>query len=73
LLPARANGQLAFGCYAWDREQGSYTTLSLDVLTLDGPRATDVTSFVTPHSRGAARDRFAVDVLERFGLPHSLD
>jgi RNA polymerase sigma-70 factor (ECF subfamily) len=73
LLPARANGQLAFGCYAWDAEQGNYTALSLDVLTLDGPRATDVTSFVTPHSRGPARDRFAADVLERFGLPHRLD
>ncbi len=73
LLPARANGQLAFGCYAWDAEQGSYTALSLDVLTLDGPRAREVTSFVTPHSRGLARDRFAIDVLERFGLPTRLD
>ena len=73
LLPARANGQLAFGCYAWDAEQGSYTALSLDVLTLDGPLATEVTSFVTPHSRGSARDRFATDLLERFGLPARLD
>jgi RNA polymerase sigma-70 factor (ECF subfamily) len=73
LLPARANGQLAFGCYAWDAEQGSYTALSLDVLTLAGPRASEVTSFVTPHSRGPARDRFAIDVLERFGLPARLD
>jgi RNA polymerase sigma-70 factor (ECF subfamily) len=73
LLPARANGQLAFGCYAWDPEQGTYTALSLDVLTLDGPRATEVTSFVTPHSRGPARDQFAIDVLERFGLPARLE
>ncbi len=73
LLPARANGQLAFGCYAWDGEKKSYTGLSLDVLTLDGARATEVTSFVTPYTRGPARERFAADVLQRFGLPTSLD
>jgi RNA polymerase sigma-70 factor (ECF subfamily) len=73
LLPARANGQLAFGCYAWDPEQRSYTALSLDVLTLDGTRATEVTSFVTPQTRGPARERFAADVLGRFGLPSRLD
>jgi RNA polymerase sigma-70 factor (ECF subfamily) len=73
LLPTRANGQLAFGCYAWDAEQGSYTALSLDVLTLVGTRATEVTSFVTPHTHGPARERFAADVLGRFGLPERLD
>jgi RNA polymerase sigma-70 factor, ECF subfamily len=73
LLPARANGQLAFGCYAWDAEQGTYIGLSLDVLTMDGPRATEVTSFVTPYTRGPARARFASDFLERFGLPDRLD
>jgi RNA polymerase sigma-70 factor, ECF subfamily len=73
LLPARANGQLAFGCYAWDSEQRSYTALSLDVLTLDGTRATEVTSFVTPYVHGPARERFAADVLGRLGLPDRLD
>jgi RNA polymerase sigma-70 factor, ECF subfamily len=73
LLPARANGQLAFGCYAWDAEQGSYTALSLDVLTLDGERATAITSFVTPHTDGPGRERFAADVLARFGLPSRVD
>ncbi len=73
LVPARANGQLAFGCYAWDAETGSHTALSLDVLTLEGTRATEVTSFVTPHARGPARERFAADIFERFGLPHRLD
>jgi RNA polymerase sigma-70 factor (ECF subfamily) len=73
LLPARANGQLAFGCYAWNADQRSYTALSLDVLTLDGARATEVTSFVTPYTHDAARARFAADVLERFGLPDRLD
>jgi RNA polymerase sigma-70 factor, ECF subfamily len=73
LLPARANGQLAFGCYAWDAEQESHTALSLDVLTLDGQRATQVTSFVTPYTRGPARERFATEVLGRFGLPERID
>jgi RNA polymerase sigma-70 factor, ECF subfamily len=73
LLPARANGQLAFGCYAWDAEENSYTGISLDVLTLDGARTTEVTSFVTPYSRGPARERFAADVLQRFGLPTTVD
>ena len=73
LVPARANGQLAFACYAWDAETESHTALSLDVLTLEGTRATEVTSFVTPHTRGPARERFAVDVFERFGLPDRLE
>ena len=73
LVRARANGQLAFGCYAWDAETGSHTALSLDVLTLEGSRATEVTSFVTPYTRGPARERFAADVFERFGLPDRLE
>jgi RNA polymerase sigma-70 factor, ECF subfamily len=73
LVPARANAQLAFGCYAWDAETGNHTALSLDVLTLEGTQATEVTSFVTPYTRGPARERFAADVFERFGLPDRLD
>jgi RNA polymerase sigma-70 factor, ECF subfamily len=72
LLPARANGQLAFGCYAWDPERSAFTALSLDVLTLDGGLATAVTSFVTPYTRGPARDRFGVELIARFGLPGRL-
>ena len=73
LLPARANGQLAFGCYAWDADESAYTALSLDVLTMDGDRAAEVVSFVTPYTDGPARARFAADVLGRFGLPERLD
>ena len=73
LVPARANGQLAFACYAWHAETESHTALSLDVLTLEGTRATEVTSFVTPYTRGPARERFAADVFERFGLPDRLE
>ena len=73
LLPARANGQLAFGCYSWDADEKAYTALSLDVLTMDGDRAAEVVSFVTPYTDGPARARFAADVLARFGLPERLD
>jgi RNA polymerase sigma-70 factor, ECF subfamily len=72
LVPARANGQLAFGAYAWEPEKRSYTPLSLDVLTLEGARATDITSFVTPQTRGPDRERFAAEVFGRFGLPDKL-
>jgi RNA polymerase sigma-70 factor (ECF subfamily) len=73
LLPARANAQLAFGCYAWDAARERYAAVSLDVLTLEGAQATEVTSFVTPYTRGAARDEFAAEVLARFGLPFEAD
>jgi RNA polymerase sigma-70 factor, ECF subfamily len=72
LLPAHANGQLAFGCYAWDADQESYTALTLDVLTLESTHVTQVTSFVAPHTHRSARERFAADVLARFGLPDKL-
>jgi hypothetical protein len=51
----------------------SHTALSFDVLTLEGTGITEVTSFVTPYTRGPARERFAADVLERFGLPDRVD
>jgi RNA polymerase sigma-70 factor (ECF subfamily) len=73
LVAARANAQLAFGCYAWDAGAGSHTALSLDVLTLEGARVIEVTSFVTPHSQGPTRERFAGDVFARFGLSERLD
>ena len=69
LVPARANGQPAFGTYAWDESKRDYTALGLDVLTLDGTQIAEVTSFVTPETRGPARDRFAAEVFARFGLP----
>jgi RNA polymerase sigma-70 factor, ECF subfamily len=73
LVPARANGQLAFANYAWETEKKLYTPETLDVLTLEGELVTDITSFVTPYTRGPARERFAVDVFERFGLPAHID
>jgi RNA polymerase sigma-70 factor, ECF subfamily len=73
LVPTRANGQLAFANYAWGAEKKQYTAKTLDVLTLDGALVTDITAFLSPFTRGPARERFAVDVFERFGLPDHVD
>ncbi len=45
-LPARANGQIAFGTYMWDDERDTYVWISLDVLRLDGDRIAEVVSFL---------------------------
>ncbi|MGO1057419.1 sigma-70 family RNA polymerase sigma factor [Crossiella sp. CA198] len=56
-LPTTANGQLAFGTYLW--EAGQYRPGGLDILTLQGDRVAEVTSFLTAD-------------LTRFGLPAHL-
>jgi RNA polymerase sigma-70 factor (ECF subfamily) len=56
-LPARANGQVAVGCYRLDPATGIYHAMVLDVLTLRGERIAAVTAFVTPA------------LLASFGLP----
>jgi RNA polymerase sigma-70 factor (TIGR02960 family) len=45
-LPALANGQLAFGTYLWDEDQGAYVPGGLDLLTLDGVKIAEVVSFL---------------------------
>ena len=57
-LPARANGQLAVGCYA--RQDGVYRAYALDVLELRGDRIAAVVAFLDG-------SRF-----EAFGLPPTL-
>jgi RNA polymerase sigma-70 factor (ECF subfamily) len=56
-VPTRANGQLALGTYALDREAGCFLPIALDVLTLRGARIADITVFRAP------------EVFGRFGLP----
>jgi RNA polymerase sigma-70 factor (ECF subfamily) len=60
LVPTRANGQVAFGCYMWDAEAGCYGANSIDVLTLRGDTVEHVTAFLL------------ADALPRFGLPGHL-
>jgi RNA polymerase sigma-70 factor (ECF subfamily) len=84
-LPARANGQAAVGSYCWHEEEKVYLPFALDVLTLDGPRISEITSFITRSTRGREREFYErwpeqpVDLsevgiaFERFGLPERLD
>ena len=44
--PARANGQLAVGCYAWDEAAGAYHAYALDVLDVHGDRISGVVGFL---------------------------
>jgi RNA polymerase sigma-70 factor, ECF subfamily len=57
-VPIRANGQVAFGTYAW--KHGAYVAGAIDVLTLHSNEIADITAFL---------DR---SLFERFGLPAEL-
>jgi RNA polymerase sigma-70 factor, ECF subfamily len=57
LVPARANGQAALGNYRWDEERQRFLPRSISVLTLDGERIAEITTFLGP------------ELLSRFGLP----
>ena len=59
LIPARANGQPAFGFYARDPQTGRFYTVGLMVLTLSGAQISAMT-------------RFDPGILPRFGLPATL-
>ncbi len=60
LVPARANGQLAFGNYRWDEQRETFEARSISVLTLDREGIAEITTFLGP------------ELLERFGLPDEL-
>jgi RNA polymerase sigma-70 factor (ECF subfamily) len=57
LVPARANGQLAFGNYRWNEQRQSFLPRSISVLTLDGEGIAEITTFLGPER------------LSSFGLP----
>ena len=74
-LPARANGQLAVGCYLLDRDGGGYAPAVIDVLTLDGERIAAVTGFIAGLPVGEQpgdRQVSGAAVFARFGLPARL-
>jgi RNA polymerase sigma-70 factor, ECF subfamily len=60
LIAARANGQLAFGCYLWDEETQTFALHGLNVLTLRGTQIEETTTFLSP------------GVVRRFGLADRL-
>jgi RNA polymerase sigma-70 factor (ECF subfamily) len=61
LVPARANGQLAFGNYRWNEERETFEPRSISVLTLDGQLIADHTTFLDP------------GLIPRFGLPNEIE
>jgi RNA polymerase sigma-70 factor (ECF subfamily) len=74
-VAARANGQLAIGCFMWDEERGCYPAAVLDVLTLRGDRIDQVTAFVAPwvyRRFGEVEGSMTPDAFRRFGLPDEL-
>jgi RNA polymerase sigma-70 factor (TIGR02960 family) len=61
LVPTRANGQPAFGCYLDDRHAPIARPFSFLVLTLDGEQISAITAFTADTS-----------IFARFGLPRTL-
>jgi RNA polymerase sigma-70 factor, ECF subfamily len=59
-LPARANGQLAFGTYIWEPELGHFRPNAIHLIDLDGERIRDIVAFL---------DR---SIFPAFGLPGHL-
>ncbi|MGH2763780.1 MAG: sigma-70 family RNA polymerase sigma factor [Thermoleophilaceae bacterium] len=83
-LPARVNGQAAVGTYCWYDEEGAYMPFALDVLTLEGERIKEITSFITRSTESRDLEfylRFPEQPLdpesaasfESFGLPARID
>jgi RNA polymerase sigma-70 factor, ECF subfamily len=60
LIPARANGQPAYGCYLADGHAPLFRAHGLVVLTLEGERISAITRFVDSN------------ILSWFGLPRTL-
>jgi RNA polymerase sigma-70 factor, ECF subfamily len=61
VVPARANGQLAFGNYRWDEQRETFKPHSISVLTLAGARIADFTTFHEPK------------LIPSFGLPSDIE
>ena len=76
-----ANGQPAFGAYAWDEQEQAYLAFALNVLTFEGDKIRDVVAFAVkaldePEEEGFHRwDTAGTDATRlrntfaRFGLP----
>ena len=60
VVPARANGQLAFGNSRWDEQREAFEPRSLSVLTLGREEIAEITTFL------------GAELPLRFGLPDEL-
>jgi RNA polymerase sigma-70 factor (ECF subfamily) len=83
-LPARVNGQAASAAYSWVEAEGAWLPFALDVLTLEGDRIKEITSFISRSTLSRdpeyyarfpdqPRDLDSASAFERFGLPGRLD
>jgi hypothetical protein len=73
--PAWSNGQLAVGCYIFDRDKGSFPPAVIDVLTLAGEKISAVTAFQAADMTGlppGAGQETGAQFFARFGLPAGL-
>jgi RNA polymerase sigma-70 factor (ECF subfamily) len=73
--PARANGQLALGCYLFDSARGRYTPAVIDVLTMHVDKIAAVTGFLVLDvaTRPDGTLVTGPEIFARFGLPAELD
>ena len=79
-----ANGQPAFGAYAWDEDEQAYMAFALNVLTFRGDKICDVVAFAIKEIDADAQERYhrwdtegtdatrLRNTFERFGLPDRL-
>jgi RNA polymerase sigma-70 factor, ECF subfamily len=83
-LPAHVNGQAASAAYSWVEEEQAYLPFALDVLTLEGDRIKEITSFISRSTLARdpeyyarfpdqPRDLESASAFEHFGLPSRLD
>jgi RNA polymerase sigma-70 factor, ECF subfamily len=61
MQPTHANGQIAFGHYAWNEPQQAFVAHGICMLTLDGALITNITNFSNP------------DLFAHFGLPATIE
>lgn len=72
---ARANGQLAIGCFMWDPEREAYAAAALNVLELRDDRIGGIVSFLTPWLAGypgEPTDGLRAEAWAQLGLPPSV-
>jgi RNA polymerase sigma-70 factor (ECF subfamily) len=83
-VPARVNGQAASAAYSWIEAEQAYLPFALDVLTLEGDRIKEITSFISRSTLSRdpeyyarfpdqPRDLESASAFEHFGLPGRLD
>jgi RNA polymerase sigma-70 factor, ECF subfamily len=72
-LPARANGQLALGCYLFREDRGGFVPAIVDVLTLDGDKIAAVTGYHSADGLNVPPGTWVggAELFARFGLPAS--